>query len=613
ELCIILGKAILNLYECDVVYIGYLDKDKEKIFTPYFSVFGENKIVEPMKLGEGLTSLVIKKKKPVIINSPDRKEISKLGGKVIFGEPPKSWVGIPLISNDEAVGIVSIQQYDIESYFSNEDIRLLEILANSISSAIEKAFLLSETKKREIEAQIIAEISREITSFLDLNQIVNQIVQIVFSVISHTTAAIYLKKEDGYFYCISAVGKDSEALLNDRINESVGLIGRCISTKRLIIENDLANNPYAMQVEGTAEGAENEKLMVIPLLLEDKVEGLLVIWRSENEDKFNIHDISFAESIASAIGVALNNARLYKNLEYARKEAEYANLMKTQFLSNMSHELRTPLNSIINFSYLIQRTLPESNYPDEFDMLKRIEESGRYLLTLINDILDLAKIEAGKMEIYKEFFDISEILGSILSHTQILINHKPITLMTDIDPNLSLIFADKTRLRQILINLLSNAAKFTKEGYIKLKIKYQNKDNILFCVEDTGIGIKKEDIEKAFKEFIQIDGGTDREVKGTGLGLPITKKFIELHGGKIWVESEYGKGSKFFFTLPYIQTEKSDLDIKSKQTKLEPETIINKQNSKADMNPDTIIEKILVIDDEENFIKFVDKEFNNKW
>lgn len=622
NLCNLIGNIILNTYRCDVVYIGYLDRDKEKIFTPYFSVYGKNKEVEPMKLGEGLTSIVIKTKKPLIINSSDRKEILKLGGRVLIGQPPKSWVGIPLISNDEAIGIVSIQQYDIENYFSSEDINLLQILANSIGTAIEKAIILNQSRKNETESRIIAEISREITSFLDLNKIIQQIIEIVFPLISHTTAAIYLRKEDGYYHCIASVGIDSEILLKDKLLPSEGIVGKSIELKKTIIENDLSTNLDSILIEGTSEENINEKIMSIPLFLEDEVEGALVIWREKGEDKFNCNDQQFAENIAASISVAIQNAKLYKNVEDAKKEAEYANLMKTQFLSNMSHELRTPLNCIINFSYLIQRTLPESSWPEEYDMLRRIEESGKYLLSLINDILDLAKIESGKMELFKENFDIHEILGPILSNIQALLSDKPVSLVCEVDQSLPNIYGDKTRIRQIIFNLLTNAVKFTKEGYIRLKIYLKDESKFIFSVEDTGIGMKKEDIEKAFLEFVQIDGGTNREAKGTGLGLPIAKKFIEMHNGNIWVQSELNKGSIFTFSIPYEKVENQkettltinnidyeQFEIKENETN---QNNLDKVESEVDKYKD-IPDKIVVIDDEDDFVKFVDNELNQKW
>ncbi|MEJ5273229.1 MAG: response regulator, partial [Spirochaetota bacterium] len=622
NLCFQIGELIYKIYKCDVVYIGYLDKDKEKIYTPFFLVYGNNEKVEPMKLGEGLTSIVIKQKKPLIINSSDRTEILKLGGKVRIGNPPKSWVGIPLISRDEAIGIVSIQQFDIENYFSAEDIKLLQILANSISAVIEKAFLLNQAQKNEEESRIIAEISREITSFLDINKIIQQIIELVFPVISNTSAAIYLKKDDGYYHCVAAVGEDSKILLNDKFLPSEGIVGKSIALKKTIIENDLSTNTEAILIKGTTEENLNEKIMSIPLFLEDEIEGALVIWREKDEDKFSKHDQQFAENIAVSIGVALHNAKLYKKIEDAKKEAEYANLMKTQFLSNMSHELRTPLNCIINFSYLIQRTLPESSWPEEYDMLRRVEESGRYLLSLINDILDLAKIESGKMELFKEYFDIHEILGPILSNIQALLTDKPVSLICEVDQSLPNIYADKTRIRQIIFNLLSNAVKFTKEGYIRLKIYLEDESKFIFSVEDTGIGMKKEDIEKAFLEFVQIDGGTNREVKGTGLGLPIAKKFIEMHNGNIWVQSELNKGSIFTFSIPYEKVEKQietaisinnidyeQFEIKENET---DQNNLNKVDNKVDKYKD-IPDKIVVIDDEDDFVKFVDKELNQKW
>ncbi len=233
----------------------------------------------------------------------------------------------------------------------------------------------------------------------------------------------------------------------------------------------------------------------------------------------------------------------------ARNTAEQANQMKSQFLANMSHELRTPLNAIINFTRIIAAGMRGPVTDEQLDYLNRVRASGEHLLGLINDILDLSKIEAGRMELYLEQCSISELVRSTMSTAIGLTKEKPIEIVQDIALNLSPVQADRTRLRQILLNLLSNAAKFTDEGSITVKV-WQRDEEICISVADTGVGIPAEKLSIIFEEFQQAEGGTDRSYEGTGLGLAICKRLVTMHGGRIWVESMPGKGSTFTFTLP---------------------------------------------------------------
>lgn len=258
--------------------------------------------------------------------------------------------------------------------------------------------------------------------------------------------------------------------------------------------------------------------------------------------------------ISSAIKGALltrHTVELYEEAEKARGIAEEANRLKSQFLANMSHELRTPLNSIINFAYLLTLGSEGPLNPGQEDLLNRIGDAGRHLLGLINDILDLAKIESGRLELFFEEVDLSEVIAGVMSTTVGLVRGKPIELRREVAADLPPVRADRTRVRQVLLNLLSNAAKFTEQGHIAVRA-WADADWVTVAVEDTGIGIAAEDIPKAFAEFVQIDGNLTRQAGGTGLGLPISKRFVEMHGGKIWVESEVGKGSTFYFTLPRV-------------------------------------------------------------
>ncbi|MBV9788472.1 MAG: response regulator, partial [Chloroflexi bacterium] len=243
-------------------------------------------------------------------------------------------------------------------------------------------------------------------------------------------------------------------------------------------------------------------------------------------------------------------ATAMQEAQEARATAEQANELKTQFLANMSHELRTPLNSIINFTRILMVGMRGPVTESQADYLNRVRSSGEHLLGLINDILDLSKIEAGKMELFKEPISIGDVVNSVMSSAAGLTKGKPIELRHEVEPDLPTIEVDRTRIRQVLLNLLSNAAKFTDEGEISVRVKQHN-GQLLISVHDTGIGIAPEHLALIFEEFRQVEGDSNRRYEGTGLGLAICRRLIELHGGRIWVESQMDVGSSFFFTLPF--------------------------------------------------------------
>jgi signal transduction histidine kinase/DNA-binding response OmpR family regulator len=293
--------------------------------------------------------------------------------------------------------------------------------------------------------------------------------------------------------------------------------------------------------------------MVVPIRLQDRVLGFIELEADEQTGAWTEDDREMAESVAEDLAIAVQDARALMITERALDEMREADQLKSQFLANMSHELRTPLNSIIGFSRVILKGIDGPITETQQEDLSAIYNAGQHLLGLINNILDLSKIEAGKMDLAFTEVDLNEIIRNIMSTAVGLVKDKPIELVVDVPEGLPHINADNIQVRQILLNLVSNAAKFTERGKIGVSaglVTRNNRDEVLVSVFDTGPGIDYKDQERLFEPFTQVDASPTRKTGGTGLGLSICRHLVELHGGKIWVDSAPGKGSTFSFTLP---------------------------------------------------------------
>jgi len=328
----------------------------------------------------------------------------------------------------------------------------------------------------------------------------------------------------------------------------------------------------------------------------ERLLGVLDV-HSREADIFTREEIATMEVLAAQLAIALQNARAFREQQETAQRLREVDKLKTQFLANMSHELRTPLNSIIGFSRVILKGIDGPLTEMQKADLTSIHGSGQHLLGLINNILDLSKIEAGKMEINPEEIDLGPIIKQVMSTAIALVKDKPVKLRTDIADNMPLVWADPTRIRQICLNLVSNACKFTDEGEVLIRA-FASTDKITVRVSDSGIGIPKEDLGKVFEEFTQVDASTTRKVGGTGLGLPISRHFVEMHKGQIWVESDFGRGSTFSFAIPIRPME-------------EP-TAETGEPTPPDTPPDTRKRTIVVIDDDTGVVtlykRFLDKQ-----
>jgi signal transduction histidine kinase len=330
-------------------------------------------------------------------------------------------------------------------------------------------------------------------------------------------------------------------------------LGRLVAEKRVIHIEDIRKAPGYLSGDpisvATVELGGTRSYLAVPMLKDGTLVGHIAMHRQEVRP-FSEKRIALVQTFANQAVIAIENVRLFTEIQEKNLQLEIAGKHKSEFLANMSHELRTPLNAIIGFSeVLLEKMFGEMNEKQE-DYLKDIHSSGQHLLSLINDILDLAKVEAGRMELNLTTFDLPAAIDNALTLIRERALRHNIALAAEIDPQLGELNADERKLKQILLNLLSNAVKFTPEGgKIKVGARLAG-DMVEIAVTDTGVGIALKDQTIVFEEFKQVGTDYTRKAEGTGLGLALTRKFVELHGGTIRVESELGKGSTFAFTLP---------------------------------------------------------------
>ncbi|HET7376705.1 MAG TPA: ATP-binding protein, partial [Anaerolineae bacterium] len=433
-------------------------------------------------------------------------------------------------------------------HFTEQEIRRYRTLTNQAATIFENQRLFQDVEARVNELSVLTRIGRRIASTLDLNEVLSLIVEETLNATNANQASIALYNEAESALEMRVMrGYDAEAEtinLGKFFRSGEGFHGQVLLTGRSILSGDVRNDPNYLELN-----SQTVSEFIVPIRQGELLLGALNL-ESTEFNAFGEADQRLLEALADQAAVAIANARSYEAERQAVERIREVDRLKTQFLANMSHELRTPLNSIIGFSRVIMRGIDGPVTELQAADLQSIYSSGQHLLSLINNILDISKIEAGKMELAKEQVDLREITRSVMSTAIALVKDKNIRLEQEIPDDLPPVIADTTRVRQIILNLVSNAAKFTEHGKITLKIEI-TPPAALVSVIDTGIGIPADKLEHVFEEFTQVDASTTRRVGGTGLGLAITRRFVEMHGGRIWVESELNKGSTFSFTLPW--------------------------------------------------------------
>ena len=503
---------------------------------------------------------VITTRQAAYVTDIDRAEgIPLLSRQMIEALGTRSQVTVPMLRAGEPIGAMTIGWAEPDG-FGEQQIALLQTFANQAVIAIENVRLFKELEARNsdltetLEQQTAtAEILRVISSSqTDVQPVFETIAENSLRLCDATFSTVF--RFDGELVHLEALrnttpeGADAIRNAFPMPPSRGGASARCILTRSIVHISDVREDPDYVLL-GLAETNKFRSILSVPMLRDGNPIGAITV-AAPRAVPFPDKQVEVLKTFADQAVIAVENTRLFNEIQDKTHQLEVANRHKSEFLANMSHELRTPLNAVIGFSeVLLERMFGEVN-PKQEEYLNDILSSGKHLLSLINDILDLSKIEAGRMELESQPFDLPAALDNALTLIRERAARHGLRLEVTVDPGLGEVKGEERKVKQVLLNLLSNAVKFTPEGG-KISLSASLNDGMAeISVADTGVGIAPEDQEAIFEEFRQVGSDYARKREGTGLGLALARRLVALHGGKLWVESEPGKGSTFTFTLP---------------------------------------------------------------
>lgn len=478
----------------------------------------------------------------------------------------RSEIGIPLIIKGQVVGALDVQSNQPNT-FSDEDIELLTTLASQITIAIDNANLYQSAQMQAGQMQFLFEVTSSAAAADTLQGTLDKVSAEMVDTFDAAAVVAYLPKEYidetskdqtpiTFLEAAALAGTDHplseiEAV---RLNDPDSLLAQVARNRRPRVIED-TNDPTINYV---TVAMQTVSAIVLPLTIGERLVGLIVM-ESSQPDAYDYDTIQLLLTLSGSLSAIVQSTQLVEQLQTTNEQLRELDRLKSDFLANMSHELRTPLNSIIGFSRVMLKGIDGPLTEMQEQDLTTIYTSGQHLLTLINDVLDQAKIAAGKMDLKFDYFDVKPLIESVRSIGVGLVKDKPINLLMELAPNLPRAYGDEFRTRQVLLNLVSNAAKFTNEGAITMRVypiddKSSGKRMVRIDVIDTGVGIAQEEMALLFEAFRQIDSSLTRTHGGTGLGLPIARSLVEMQGGEMIVSSQVNVGSVFSITVPTEET-----------------------------------------------------------
>jgi signal transduction histidine kinase len=469
----------------------------------------------------------------------------------------RTTMGAPMLVDDEVVGALTLWRNDA-SAFDERELAIVTAFAGQAAMAVNGVKLVQEVEargaelaKRVDELEALRAVGEAVSSSLDVDRVLATIAMHAVKLSGTDGGSIMEYSERDRSFQVHSVYRTQadvvESLRSIRIDLDETLVGQAARERHPIAVPDLGSidlDPHTRILYDAGW----RSLVAVPMLRKDQIVGSLIVRRKRTGD-FSDETVDLLETFASQSALALLNAQLFGELKEQSVELELASRHKSEFLASMSHELRTPLNAILGFSeVLLERMFGEINERQE-EYLRDIHGSGKHLLELLNEILDLSKVEAGRMELEYSTFDLPPMLDGAVSMLRERAALHGITMEVEVGDGVDQVYADELRLKQVLLNLITNAVKFTGDDGSVVVRALREGGEIRITVTDTGIGVPEEDRERIFESFQQGGRGSSRE-EGTGLGLTLSRRIVELLGGHMWLETEVGRGSTFGFAIP---------------------------------------------------------------
>ncbi len=556
------AQIIHRVFGSDAVYIYLLDEDGATVQARACST-NDPALDMPLDLSfpvtDGVVGRAIRNGRTQSV--PDVREDVDY---VQYEEPRRlqSCLVVPLRRAGEVIGAIEVCSTQINA-FTDLERDALETVATQVSIALENARLFNQAQRHLLEQRIVYQIGQELTAILNYRELSEAMVQHMNRALNTTRCVVGL-----YDPSSGRIRVEADYRAPGYHNPDVPQIqGQSLALEEypaiahaILIRQPVtvyASDPDALpDARAQLEAVGEHSQLVLPMVAGERVIGV-VDWTDSTPGRiFSPDDVQLARTLVAQATIAVDNALLFRQLETRALELAEANRLRSQFLATISHELRTPMNSIIGFSETLLDGLYGELTDPQSSRVERIQRNGYSLLALINDLLDISKIDAGRMKLHPEHVSVSEAIQAAAQSLEEQAAERDLVISVELPDNLPLVMADPQRLHQVMNNLLSNAVKFTPEGSITVTARPVDRDGQPFvetAVVDTGIGISQEDKQIIFDEFRQADGSSTRVYGGTGLGLAITRKLVEMMGGEIWVESELGLGSRFTFVLPVAE------------------------------------------------------------